>query len=463
MRTVLLAMLVIVSGCSMKVDTPPPEVPAPDGWAYAQADGKAPPARWWTTFGSEELDRLVELALANNPDIAGAAARLRRADAQLTIAGAGLWPRLGLGVDGRRSGSTDGGESTTRYDASLSASYEIDLWGGLRADRAAAAANLEATLYDEDTVRTTVVASVVETWLRVRALRERLVVANENLKAAEQVLEIVRVRYENGATTALALAQQQAQVAGQRAALAPLMQQEREALAALALLLGQPPQAFDIEGRDMQDVRMPEAISSLPAQVLARRPDVRRAEAALHGAQADVHAARAALFPQLTLTGSLAAQGARLGDLLSGGPAYALGASVFQAIFQGGRIRARGEAAEAFYEELAQRYVETVLNALAEADLALSDVRSLAEQARWQREQVEQAYRALELAQIRYRAGSEDLLTVLDAQRTLFGAQDRQLQLRLAELQSRLTLYRTLGAVPPREEGRPPLSSSDDA
>lgn len=452
MKKTAIVLFLLCTGCSLKIKAPEVELPIPDAWAFAASDASAPPALWWQGFGSPELDRLVVEALGHNPDLNIAAARLRQAEARLVAAGGGLWPRLGLSVESTRQGATTGGGAVNAVGAMLSASYELDLWGALRAGRSAASATRDAALFQQDTVRTTIVSAVVDTYLRMLGLRERIQVAQENLANAEQVLEIVQVRYRNGATSALALAQQQGQVAAQRAELTPLEQQEREATAALALLVGRAPQDFRLRADSFASLATPQAGASLPASVLARRPDVRRAEAALHAARAEVTVARAALFPQLTLSGGLSLQSTRLGSLLDAPSRYALAASLVQTLFQGGTVKALGDAAVAFYEELTAEYVDTVLKALAEADLALASVHSLEEQFRWQAERVEQALRAHELARVRYRAGSEDLLTVLDAQRTLFAAQDQKLRLRQAQLQSLVTLYRSLGAVPPAKE-----------
>lgn len=452
MKKTALFLVLLCTGCSLKIKGPEVELPIPDAWAFAASDASAPSALWWQGFGSSELDRLVVEALGHNPDLNIAAARLRQAEARLIAAGGGLWPRLGLSVESTRHGAVASGGAMNTVGAALSASYELDLWGALRAGRSAASATRDAALFQQDTVRTTIVSAVVDTYLRLLGLRERAKVARENLANAEQVLEIVQVRYRNGATSALALAQQQGQVAAQRAELTPLEQQAREATAALALLVGRTPQDFQLRVGDLANLEAPQPGASLPAAVLARRPDVRRAEAALHAARADVAVARAALFPQLTLSGGLSLQSSQLGTLLDAPSRYAFAASLVQTVFQGGRVKALGDVAVAFYEELTVEYVDTVLKALAEADLALAAVHSLEEQFRWQSERVKQALRAHKLAKVRYRAGSEDLLTVLDAQRTLFAAQDQQLRLRQAQLQSLVTLYRALGAVPPEKE-----------
>lgn len=448
MRISVVALVcVLLTSCTLKAGVQAPEVTTPDGWAYADSTDTDLPANWWTAFASDELNTLVQQALQNSPDVLAAAARLRQAEAQVTVASASLWPTVGLSADATRSGAW--GESGARgYQAGVAASYELDVWGGLRAGRRAALAARDASQHDQDAVRTTVVAAVVTSWLEVVALQQRLALALDSLSNAEQVLQRIETRYQLGAAGLLEVTQQRAQIASQRGSIPALQQQLREQQAALAVLLGQTAQQLSVETAALDTLGLPQAPSSLPAQVLLRRPDVQRVEAQLLASEADVVAARAALFPSLSVSGATNWSSASSGDLFSGDPLWRLAGSVSQALFQGGRLRARTEAARARYDELAAGYVQTVVSALAEAEVALTAVQALDEQQRWQQAQREQAAKAYELSMTRYQAGSVDFLSVLDAQRSLLASDDSLVQLRRARLQAQVTLYRTLGAVP---------------
>lgn len=448
-RLCVLALVSSLSACALNPMVEMPQVKAVSGWDYADAVAGVPASDWWQAFGSAELDGLIDQALLENLDIAVAQARLRRAQAQLTIAGADLLPSASAAGQASRAGEVASSSATSsNYQLSVAASYEIDLWGGNRARRDSALARYAATDLAMDSARTSVVASVASTYFDVLSLRQRMAIARENIELAEEVLELTRARYRYGAISELEVLQQQTQLASQQAALPALAQQERQSRSALAVLLGQSPQDFELQSQSLEALVLPTAPSSLPAQVLARRPDVQQAEAQLSGAQADIVAARAALYPNLSISANLGQSADVAADLLSGPSLWSLAGKVSQALFQGGRLKAQTEAARASYDELAAGYVQTVLSALSETDLALSNVTTLAEQGRWQQQQTDFAEQAFELANTRYRAGSIDWLSVLDAQRSLFSSQSSVVSNRAAQLQAQVSLYRSLGAVP---------------
>ncbi|MFA5120420.1 efflux transporter outer membrane subunit [Zavarzinia sp.] len=444
-----------LGACSSKPKPPPEVVVAPAAWA-APAGGGAevwPAADWWQGFGSAELDRLIAEAKAGNADLGQAAARVAQAEAQLRIAGSSLWPSLSLsgGATRRRgsdTGTGSGAADTWRstYSASLSASYEIDFWGANAADRAAAAASLAASRFDRETVALTVTSGVATTYLQVLSLRDRLDVARRNLAIAEEVLRLVEAKVGAGAASDLDLAQQRTVVAQRRAAIPPLEQNLREQSAALAVLLGTAPTGFEVAGQSLAPVKMPPAAAGLPSALLARRPDIASAEARLVAADANIDAARAAFFPQVTLSASMALTQAAVGDLFDlSNAAYSLGASLLQTIFDGGRVAAQHELAKAQKEELVQSYRGAVLAAFSDAEVTLGAVDSLNRQRLLQDEVLAQARRSLELAQIQYRAGAADLLTVLNAQQSLYSAEDQAAQVKLSALQAYVGLYRALG------------------
>ncbi|MCW0181585.1 MAG: TolC family protein, partial [Zavarzinia sp.] len=228
--------------------------------------------------------------------------------------------------------------------------------------------------------------------------------------------------------------------------LPPLEQSEREARATLALLLGRGATGFTVTGASLAPVKLPAVVAGLPADLLARRPDLKQAESRLAAADADIAAARAAFFPQVTLNASMALQGAAFGDLFDLSSAtYGLGASILQTIFDGGRLAAQRDLAEAQKIELVEAYRAAVRAAFGDAEVALGAVDALTRQGLLQDEVVAQARRALDLAQIQYRAGAAELLTVLSAQQSLYAAEDQAAQIKLARLSALIGLYRALG------------------
>ncbi|WP_158596235.1 efflux transporter outer membrane subunit [Oleomonas cavernae] len=452
-----------LSACGYKKTPPPAVVAAPPAWDAPVPVGTAdvwPALDWWKGFGSAELDRLVADAKASNTDMAAAAARVTQAQAQLRIAGASLLPSLSFSGSGttRRAGSgastsgsatgssnTAGGWNDT-YAASLSASYEVDFWGANAAGEAAAAASLAASRFDQETVALTVTTGVATTYLQVLSLRDRLAVARSNLAIAEDVMGLVEARVNAGAGSDLDLAQQRTVVAQRRGAIPPLEQQAREQLTALAILLGKVPSGFQVAATSLASVGVPKVTAGLPSALLERRPDIKTAEARLSAADANIAVARAAFFPQVTLSASMALQQAAFGDLFSlSGAAYSLAASLVQTIFDGGQRAAQYDLSEAQQVELVQSYRAVILTALRDVEVALGSVDSLERQRVFQDDQVAQARRALELAQIQYRAGSGDLLSVLTAQQSLYAAVDAQAQIKLSALQAVVGLYKALG------------------
>ena len=421
----------------------------PAQWPSAgDATADAVTLHWWRSFGSAELDRLLQLAGAQSQDLAAAEARVRQAEASARQAGATLLPDVAASIDAGRQGRWGGQAEVSggRYGAALTASYAVDFWGGNRAARDAAQAGLQATAFDRDTVRLTLTAGVASAWLEDLALRERAAIAEMHLATAERLLGWVASRQRAGAATALELAQQRGLVAAQQRQLAALRQQARAARTALALLLGQPELALEVSAQPAEWAGLHEARidAGLPAQLLTRRPDLARAEARLASADANVAVARAAMLPRVTLSAGLDAGGSSPGRMFDN-PLYALAAGLVAPIFDAGRRAAGRDLAQAQREELLADYRQAIVSAFADVEVALNAAQGLAAQSRAQQEEQRQAQRALTLAENRWRAGAESLLTLLDAQRTLYAAQDLGVQLKLARLQARVGLFRALG------------------
>jgi NodT family efflux transporter outer membrane factor (OMF) lipoprotein len=452
-RSMAIALVFCLSGCAIVSPQLKPEVPVAGTWneaAPANSAGVSP--TWWKGFGSDELQSLVDEALAGSPDLGIATERVRQAEAQVRVAGASLFPVLSAdaGASSRRTGSAGGTRSAVidnTGNLTLTASYELDLWGRNRAGVRAAESSAAASRFDRDTAEVTLVSGVATSYFDVLALRTRLAIARENLATAERVLELVSARARNGAASALDVSRQEATVLSQRAALPPLEQQERQTLAALAVLLGRPPEGFDVKGTGIGDLAVPAIDPGLPAELLVRRPDLASAEAQLAAANADVAAARAALLPTITLTGTAGLASTALTSLASGGTTAAIGiaASLLQPIFDGGRLRGQKAIAESHERELVETYRKAILSAFQDVEQALAGTSRLGQQEQLQEDVQARARESLRLAEVRYRAGADDQLGVLDAQRTLFSAQDQLAQTQLNRLQAAVSLYKALG------------------
>ena len=404
---------------------------------------------WWRGFGSPELSGFIDNALLANPDMAIAMERVRQAEAQVRVAGASLFPALNLGADtSRRETRPPGGpfRGDSSSNLGLSASYEVDLWGGIAAGVRSAEWGLKASRFDRETVRLTLVTGVASGYFQLLALRGRLAIARENLATAQRVLTLVEARERYGAVSPLDVARQRAAVLGLRASVPPLELQERQTLYALAILTGRKPESFGAVGEGISALSVPRVSPGIPTDLLVRRPDIASAEAQLQSANANVATARAALLPRISLTGSAGlASGVLLNVLNAPSAALSLGASLAQPIFDGGRLRAQVEIAASRERELVEAYRKAILAALSDVEGALAAGGRTAEQETFQLQVVVEAREALRIAEVRYREGVDDLLTVLDAQRTLFQAEDQVAQVRLARLQASVSLYKALG------------------
>lgn len=452
LRPVAVALLagLALSGCALTEPARPPELALPAAWPEGGSTAApAASAGWWRGFGSARLADLIEEALAANPDTRIAAERVRRAVIARDASAAARLPTARVGGDsGWRQ--TDPGQDARTVEsestgATLSVAWELDLWGRLAAGIDAADATLAASGHDLDAVRLSLAANVADTYFQLLATRQRLAIARDNLAIAERVLGIAEARYRNGAASALDVSRQRATVLGQRATLLPLDAQARQLQAALAVLLGRAPAGETLSDEAFAALQIPEVSAGLPAELLARRPDLAAAEARLAAAEADVAAARAALLPTIQLSGSAGLATTALLSLADPASTIGLTASLAQTLFDSGRLRGDVEAARSRQRELVETYRGAVHTALREVVDALANAARNGQQETAQLAIRDEARRTLRLAELRYREGADDLLAVLDAQRSLFQAEDLLAQLRLTRLNAVVDLYRTLG------------------
>ena len=442
-----------LAACALPIETASPRFTAPARFVAtaAPAPAAAPDPAWWREFGAPDLDRLMAAAMQRNLDISAAVARLRQADEALRITGAQLLPVVGADASVARTRSTSRNPGTPaeagrRYGGSIFASYEIDFWGGLAAQREAARATVLASEFAIGTVTLATQSAVAGTLFDLLGAQEQLAVQQENLAAAERTLTILRGRLSVGTATGLDVAQQETVVAQQRAQM-PALRRAIEANAfALATLTGQLPADVTVAAQRLGAIRVPEIAAGLPAEVLARRPDVRLAEANLTVAAADITAARAALYPALTLTAEGGLQSLALETLLRpGSTIYALSAGIAQSIFDGGARRARVALNRARQDELLAAYQRALLAALQDTETGLSALRNDRDLVALQGARVEAAQRAYAVADAQFRAGTIDLLILLNTQSSLFSARVALAQAQGSRLQSAVALYVALG------------------
>jgi outer membrane protein, multidrug efflux system len=454
-----LAVATLVVGCNGCV-TPTSDVPAvatPTTWTTPSPAGGLPTQEWFRSFGSTELDALIAGAYTDSLDLQAADARIRQADARARAAGAAILPQVDFNADSTTYAghSSAGSAHETDYGALVSASYEIDFWGKSRSARLSAEASHKASQAERAVVALSTATGAANTYFQVVALRERTALASSTHDTARQLLDFIEARRSVGLANPTEVAQQRAAVAAAEIRVKELEQQQTEGQAALAILVGKMPGALEIRAQRLADISEPRVSAGLPAELLTRRPDVFAAEQSLRAAHADLAQARAAFFPSISLTGSGGLQNpavnAAVVSLAGLGPSLTVGAGLTQAIFNGGRLRAARDEAAAREQEMLAQYRAATLAALWDVETALATTAHLQQQEDAQRESVAQSELALAGAQARYREGSGDFLTVLDAQRGLYSARDQMSQYRLARLQAAVGLCKALGGGWARE------------
>ena len=451
------ALAIAASGCSTPNPTAldkPGDVPAAFTAPVLKETPIWPEAGWWTNFKAPELPALEEAAAKENLDIAQAAAQVLQAEATTGVAFSSLLPTITVnpGVTRRVTNSaTAGGASVTSrtfnaFTLSAGVTYGFDFWG-LSQDRLRQAReNLRAARYAETAVGLTTSAAIANTYFQILSLRERITIARQNIDAANRILAVTQAKVTNGVSSNLDLSQQQSTVAAQRARLPNLIEQEREARYALAILLGRAPEGFDVRAQNLDGIVSPRVQPGLPSEVLLRRPDIAQAEASLFALHANVDAARAAFFPQIGMSGNAGYAGSVLDTLVNtNNLVWNIGLSIAQTIFDGGRLHALHDSAVAQQIGALAAYRKTVFQAFSDVESSLGQANAAADQLTELNEVVRASAEALRIAELQYREGTIDILALLNTQQTLFTAQDNLVQTKLARLTADVSTYRALG------------------
>jgi multidrug efflux system outer membrane protein len=459
MRRPLLSGLAVLAGCTIgpAYKRPGFDIPLAFRASAATATAAWPASDWWRNFRSDELNTLIDRARAYNNDLVAAGARLIQADAQVRVSGAPLLPsvtgagnfsyqRIGTGGSSGGSGGGNRYFDSRNYSLSLQVSYDVDFWGRNRALFQSAQANALASFFDQETIALSVVSSVANTYFALLAAQDRLRVAYRNLHDAERILAAFQERLGAGTANALDVSQQEALVAGVRANIPNLKNTVEQQRIGLAILLGTPPEQVNPRGGSLDDVVLPDVAPGLPSELLLRRPDVAFTEMQLVAANASVRAARAAFFPNLTLTAGGGLSSAALSAITGPGTLVAsLASALTQPIFDNGLLRGQLEIAKGRYLELAAGYAKAIIQSFTDVEQALALSQYATEQETLEREAVRVAQRSADIARSQLEAGTIDIITSLNTQTTLYSDLDLLIQVRLARFQALVNLYKALG------------------
>jgi NodT family efflux transporter outer membrane factor (OMF) lipoprotein len=477
MTATIMSALLMSFGCKVgpnykapRVDTPgsfanatPRATPAPSAsptTAQSIIDtDNAPWVEWWTKFNDSQLDSLVARALTANHELAIARARVQEARAIERIAKSRLYPTIDLSAAALKTrGSAAGfgfpfglpGEEANLFHLGFDATYEVDLFGGVRRSVEAAGAAADATVNERRGVQVSLLGELARNYIGLRALQRRLEVAQANLADQRRTLDVVQRRFKNGLARNFDLVRAKAQVAETESSIPPLQAGIRQTMYGLAVLLGEQPTALEKELTAAAPIPPvpPKVPVGMPSELLRRRPDVMRAERILAAATAQQGVATADFFPHLTLGGTAGVESRHLSDLFGQDPSsgfYAAGPAAGWTIFDGGRRRANLDVSKARVAAALAAYEGTVLAALRDVESSLTAYSH--DQAR--RESLtsltDQNHEAVRIARREYENGLTDLLDVLEVQRNLYASQDALAQSDQAVSSDLVALYKALG------------------
>lgn len=468
LRALPLSLLLLTAiGCAVGPRYTRPEIPVPQAWTESPSTGApatgASLEGWWTTFHDPILNSLVTRAVKGNLDLKIAASRIREARAARGIAASAALPQVDASAAYARSKRSDavppfksapGGTSPfgpreqNAFEAGFDASWEIDVFGGVRRDKEAALAQVQAAEEGRRDVLVTLLAEVARNYTELRGTQRQLRILEETLRSERDTLEIAKLRLEAGLGTELDTARAEGQLDANTAQRPALEHVAKQAVFRIGVLLGKYPGAFASELETPVPIPFgpPEVPPTLPSELLSRRPDLRRAERELAAATARVGVATADLFPRFSILGSFGRRSEDASDLGSGiSQFWSFRPLVRWPIFSGGRIRANIRVQDARQEQALLQYELAVLTALEEVENALSSHARERQRQAFLQSSVVANRRALDLAMERYTSGLENFLSVLDAQRSVYAAEDQLVQSERNTVVSLIAVYKSLG------------------
>ncbi len=443
----LLAGLLGLASCAVHSQYRRPEAVVPPAWKNAAAGAAvaAPDgAAWWSRFQDPALAALEQEALRENGDLAVAALKVRRARLTAGLAAGDRLPALGVEASAGASRPLDGSRTTSQLSVTGTASWELDLWGRLASLQGAAGWEAAATELDRQAAALALTGTVADLHWKVAYLRQRSSLAALSTAAARRALELAQARLGAGAGTGLDVAQAEQSLASQEASQEQLAQQLGEARRALALLFDGAPSGARPEAEALPEGELPPVEAGLPAELVGRRPDLRAAEARLRATLATSDAARAAVYPAFTLTGSLGSSSDALVRVLEN-PVAALGAGLALPFVNWRQQQRKVEISELEHQEAVIGFRRGLYQAFAEVENALSARERLRARAGRLGQALTAARRAELLAELRFREGAVALQTWLDAQETRRQVEVALAENRLSELENHVALVEALG------------------
>jgi outer membrane protein, multidrug efflux system len=464
-RPLALAMVLSVAGtgCAVGPNYKRPQVAVPSQWTVAPARGTSTKPiekeEWWSSFQDPELNSLIERAAAQNLDLKLALDRVDEARAARGIVRSGYFPSIDASTSATRNRQRVIAPVSqnsvnivpvefNNFQGALGASWELDVFGGVRRGVQAASADVVAAEENLGDVRVILFGDVGRVYTQLRGFQRRLEIANKNIKTQQGTLDLTRTRAKAGLATELDVSRAAAQLESTKAVVPTLLSGTDISIHRLSILLGEEPGALRSELENASPIltTAPDVEVGLPSDLLKRRPDIRRSEAQLVAATARIGEAKADLFPHFVLTGAAGRQASQLHDItLGAGNFFSVGPGISLPLFTGGRIRSNIAVQDARQHEALISYRSSVLNALEEVQNALVNYAQEQERRDRLNEAAQQSQLAVDLATEQYKAGLTDFLAVLDAQRELYADEDQAVQSQTSVATNVIALYRALG------------------
>jgi NodT family efflux transporter outer membrane factor (OMF) lipoprotein len=458
-RAAMLTLLLGVGGCSLAPPMKTPDVPAGEAykelgpWTQAQPADRLPRDSWWMLYETPEIDDLQKRLIAGNPTLAAALADYAQAKALSDQARAGLFPTLNLNAGATRNRESVHapliGPTTARYyDDNVvggSVSYELDLWGQIRNQVVAGAANAQASADDLENARLSLLAQLVEDYVQLRSLDRENAILEETVKNYDHALTLTVQRHGAGIAAGLDVAQAQTQLDTARSQAAQILAQRALMEHAIAALLGVSASTFSIAPA-LVDIKLPQIPAGVPTTLLERRPDIAGAQRRMIAANANIGVARAAYFPSLTLGAQGGFQSTGFSNWLSAPSSFwAVGPNALVYLFDGGLRRAQVAQARAEFDASAANYRGVVVTAFQQVEDSLANLNHYYDAAKEEKAAVDAAQRTLDLSMALYKQGAADYLTVVTSQTALLQAQLQALNLDTLQLSASVDLIRALG------------------
>ncbi|WP_158146514.1 efflux transporter outer membrane subunit [Vibrio fluvialis] len=442
--TIALCVL-LATGCVARSELPEQNVTVPEQWQTGQTQSETQAiSQWWTSFGDPQLNQWVDKVLATNSDLAIATLTLKQARLEAGLATSDTYPDVSASVSGERSKPLDGGDSSKSYQASLSVSYELDLWGKLSAAKDAAMWTALATQQEREATAQSLVATTAQLYWQIGYLNQRVELSNNDIKDAKETLALTQSQYRHGSVTRVNVLEAERTLAGLEATHRDYLQQRTEAVNAFAILFDQPPQDLATSIPALPDYAVPTIEAGVPADVLNRRPDVKQSLFELKSVLATKDNTDTNYFPSLTLTGALGGSSTELRKLLSD-PIGTLGADLTLPFLNWNEMQLNRDIAQVKYESAIISYRKTLYAALQDVDNALSAKENYEFQAEKLRKQYDSAAEVARIYKSQYEYGAIDITTLLDAQENERSAKASLLENRYNQLVNIATVYQSLG------------------